>query len=126
MNHSDEQRADVFAGRAAQLLHEQADGLDAPTRSRLNRARQQALDELDAQRSSPLRNKFWAPAGGLVLASVAGAMLWMSGLQMSGQTPSPAITEVDPADMLLVDQDFEMLEDVEFYNWLQSVPGGTA
>ena len=50
MNHSDEQRADVFAGRAAQLLHEQADGLDAPTRSRLNRARQQALPEVEALR----------------------------------------------------------------------------
>jgi hypothetical protein len=28
--------------------------------------------------------------------------------------------------VLMVDEDFEMLQDLEFYNWLQSVPGRTS
>ena len=35
-------------------------------------------------------------------------------------SPTPAASELE---VLMVDEDFEMLQDLEFYNWLQSVPG---
>jgi hypothetical protein len=117
--------------RAGQLLNEQADLLDGTTRSRLNRARNAALDELDRRDAGFLRGWNWAPAGGFVLASVLVAVVWVGGPQ-SVSTPVDESRRLElpglqtPAadlDMLIVDEDFELLEDLDFYNWMQSVPG---
>jgi hypothetical protein len=117
--------------RAGQLLNEQADSLDGTTRSRLNRARNAALDELDRRDAGFLRGWNWAPAGGFVLASVLVAVVWVGGLQNigapGGDVPPLTLPGLQaPAadlDMLIVDEDFELLKDLDFYNWMQSVPG---
>jgi hypothetical protein len=117
----------LFIQQVSALLKERADGLDAPTRSRLNRARQAALDELDASQGFFGRHKFWAPAGGLVVASLFTAMVWVGGLQTGSQDLQgtlPSAIEMN-AELLTVDEDFELLSELEFYNWLQSVPGGS-
>jgi hypothetical protein len=131
-----EQTDRLFVQQASALLQERADGLDARTRSRLNRARQAALNELDNDPMPALgigkafidRHKFWAPAGGLVIASIFAAVVWVGGLQTGSQNMQgtmPSAIEMN-AGLLTVDEDFELLAEMEFYNWLQSVPGGSA
>ena len=61
-------RAKDFEARVAGRLRESADGVDACTRSRLNRARQAALGELSA---GPVRGRAPLMAGALAAAAVA-------------------------------------------------------
>lgn len=131
-----EQTDSPFVQQASALLEERANGLDARTRSRLNRARQAALDELDSRPVTRFgidkgffdRHRFWAPAGGMVIASIFAALIWIGGLQTGSQNirgTMPSVIEIN-AELLTVDEDFELLAEMEFYNWLQSVPGGSA
>jgi hypothetical protein len=103
---------DAFAEKASQLFDESVDGLDGETRSKLNRSRQAALAELQ---SSGRRWVQWAPAGGVAVAAVAALLVW---------TGSPQIDELATPDVasdmeiLLTEDSLEMLEDLEFYSWI--------
>ncbi len=101
-----------LATRAKQTFDDSVDGLDAATLSRLNRSRQAALAELEAPNRAWLR---WMPATGLA-AAVLMAVVMMSG---------PAETDVISApssdfEILLSEENIEMLEDLEFYSWLET------
>jgi hypothetical protein len=136
MNNRYENQDDGFAARAAEVLQAEADAVDAATRSRLNRARQSALAERGKNSPSRSGRWNWMPAGGMALVSVLVAIVWFGGNQPMGPasraglntgvllnsvvSPTPAASELE---VLMVDEDFEMLQDLEFYNWLQSVPG---
>ena len=97
--------------RAKQLFDDSVDGLDAATLSRLNQARQKAL-EASTRRTPPLLR--WAPVGGLATAA-AVAMLLM-------QSPTTIQPPVDAGavefEILLSDDKFGKLEDLEFYEWI--------
>ena len=128
MTDQNDNKDELFVQQASVMLKGSVAALDAPTRSKLNRARQAALDELSASSGFLSRHKFWAPAGGFVVASVFAGMLWVGGLQTGSQSlqgTMPAVSEMNAAEILIVDEDFEMLEELDFYNWLQSVPGGS-
>jgi hypothetical protein len=139
MNDRHENQDDRFVERAGKVLHAETEALDAATRSQLNRARQSALAELG--RNSPLRSGRWnwMPAGGMALVSALVAIVWLGGNQpmgpatragLNGGALSDSAVSNAPAagelEVLMVDEDFEMLQDLEFYNWLQSVPGRAA
>jgi hypothetical protein len=107
---------DLPAGsaRLRSALDASAQGLDAATLSRLNRARQAALDA-----ARPTRSRWALPMRwGLALAaSTALAVLLLPALQApplavptSSEEFAVIATEVDPA----------LLEDLEFYAWLDS------
>lgn len=102
----------VFAGKAKEVFDESVAGLDGETRSKLNRARQAALAELGTGQPAWQR---WAPATGVAAAAVATLVLWTGGPQLDDVTV-PAVA----ADMeILLDEDsLEMLEDLEFYSWI--------
>lgn len=109
-------RAD-FESRAGELLRASAAGLDAATRSRLNRARQAALAELQPRRLAA--RPAWAGLG------VAAALLLAVALRggwLNAPAPAPLSAGVDPGapdfEMLLADDSLEMLEDLDFYAWL--------
>jgi len=102
-----------FAARAGDRLRDSADRLDAATRSRLNRARQSALAEIDRP-SGRLR---WAPAGMMTAAAVLLAVLWWR------PAPDTAIVPLMTDDMadfelLLDDGELEMYDELEFFVWL--------
>lgn len=112
MNKTDEQ----LAHEAKQAFDQSVDGLDAATLSRLNRGRQAALAE---GRHSPafagrqwLR---WVPATGVATAVVL--------VLLTQQGPGDADVIAAPAsdlEILLSEESIEMLEELEFYSWLDT------
>jgi hypothetical protein len=92
-------------------LDEDVAHLDAATLSRLNQARQRAL----AQRPGAAR--MWLFGGS---ALTACAMLLAVTLVWRGDSAS----SVDPVfdQELLAEADLELMEDLEFYAWLDQLP----
>jgi len=121
MNESvDNNLADTaFERRAAELLRESAATLDGQTRSRLNRARQAALDELPAARRPGTRYG-WALAG-VAAVAVLTAVLLNNRPPVEATVP---LAEVPAAavdlDLLMAEEELEMLEDLEFFAWLET------
>ncbi|MEM9530464.1 MAG: DUF3619 family protein [Pseudomonadota bacterium] len=100
---------------ARQILDEQINTLDAQTLSRLNRARQTALDEA---RHAPRAR--WLPAG-LLAGGAALAITFGVGLN-SGPPTTPLLNEAAPELALITsDESLDMLSDLEFYLWLDEV-----
>lgn len=102
----------TFAGEAKQLFDESVEGLDGQTRSRLNRGRQAALEELETGRPAWVQ---WAPAAGLAAAAIFGVVLWTGNQPVDQLTPEASVADFE---ILLTQDSFEMLEDLEFYSWI--------
>jgi hypothetical protein len=107
MKKSDEK----FAQEAKTLFDDSVDELDAATLSTLNQSRQRALAETHARPSPWLR---WVPAAGMAVAALLAVMVIL---------PDPANIQVVPAavtdmEILLGEDSIEMLEDLEFYEWI--------
>jgi hypothetical protein len=98
-----------FEKQAKALFDESVDQLDAATLSKLNRRRHEALSELHSHR---LRWMRWAPAAGVAAALVVAVMLALPQTQIDSGLP------VTDMDILLSEDSIEMLEDLEFYAWL--------
>ncbi len=103
----------AFAEEAKQLFDESVDGLDASTRSRLNRGRQAALAELATGRPVWVQ---WAPAAGVAAAAVFAVVLWTGNQPVDDLTPEASAADFE---ILLTEDSFEMLEDLEFYSWIE-------
>lgn len=136
--------AQAWVLRSRALLQRSADDLEGAARSRLNRSRQAALDQLAGRATTPawLRGFGLAAVGlGLVLVVWRGLVpLWVPESptpQLAQPTLSPMPTDAAPAPRslptqadeapvaapdfeLLVDaENYPMLEDLEFYAWLE-------
>ena len=106
-----------FEDKARALFEDSVERLDASTRSKLTQARNRALDEVN--KGAVRRRWLWAPAGGVALAGiVAVVMLNAGGSRSGGDTGALALEDID---IVADSESFEMLEDVEFYTWLQDV-----
>ena len=108
MNNSD----DALQKRAKQLFDDSVDGLDAATLSRLNKARHAAI-EASSRRLPPLLR--WAPVGGLATAAAVALLLL---LQSPAVIEPPADATIVDMEILLSEDNLEMLEDLEFYDWI--------
>ena len=102
----------AFAEKAKQLFDEGVEGLDGETRSRLNRGRQAALEELKSGRPVWVQ---WTPAAGVAAAAVVAVVLWTGNLPVDELTPE---TSASDFEILLTEDSLEMLEDLEFYSWI--------
>jgi hypothetical protein len=102
----------AFAEKGKQLFDESVEGLDAQTRSRLNRGRQAALAELATGRPVWVQ---WAPAAGVAAAAVFAVVLWTGNQPVDELTPAASASDFE---ILLTEDSFEMLEDLEFYSWI--------
>ena len=113
MNERNDMGADrAFADKAKQLFDESVAGLDAATRSRLNRGRQAALAELRSFRPVWVQ---WAPAAGVAAAAVFAVVLWTGMPPVDELTPEASASDFE---ILLTQDSFEMLQDLEFYSWI--------
>lgn len=124
--------------RSRALLEQSAQQLDGATLSRLNRARQAALDGLEPRRRERASLR-WA---GAVAVSIGVALVLWRGLMPMIPTAPPRIeplaqvvapaaaspTPVATSDFeLLADaEQYVLLQDLEFYAWLETAedPGG--
>ena len=119
---------DSWAGRARTLLDESAEGLDAATLSRLNRARQAAL----AQARPRATHRWFLPAGlasacVLLLAVAAWHAQVPSGAARLPELPFTASASSAGSDIDLVSSDdsLELYQDLEFYAWLDAQDQGS-
>jgi hypothetical protein len=121
MSQNNEQREREIARRARQLFAQNVAGLDGPTRSRLAQARTAAVESVSRRRLPPLgRPASIAFAGAAATALVAAAIVW----QMPEQAAAPAVdlAVLDEWELLLEGENFELLEELEFYAWLLEQP----
>ncbi len=119
----------AFVARVAAVLDEEVGALDGATRSRLRQARAKAMAR--RAQGDPWR---WlrrverqGPLGAAIAASVL-ALLAVPVLmdRSAGPAPGPAEVAVGPVDALeivLNVDSLEMLEDLEFFEWLAAEPG---
>jgi hypothetical protein len=106
--------------RVRRALDDEVARYDAALLSRLKRARQQVLDEglSSRRRAAHSPGLGWAAAACLLLAVVFAP--WPP---ESGPAPVPAMdtaaTAGNDLDLLLAADDMDVIEDLEFYAWLQ-------
>ena len=104
---------DALAEKARQLFDESVQNLDGETRSRLNRGRQAALAEIG---SGNRRWAQWAPAGGVAVAAAAALVVWTGSSQIEVMDAPEVASDME---ILLTEDSLEMLEDLEFYSWIE-------
>ena len=107
----DEER---LAAAAGGLLRNSADELDAATLSKLNRARQTALSGLPPVR---IRRGWQAPAYGTAAVAVLMLGVWVGRSVAPTPTPDNLVVAED-VDVLLDGENLDMMDDLEFYAWL--------
>ena len=100
--------------QAKALFDDSVERLDAATLSRLNQARQKALQEIRETGSGGEWAR-WVPAGGLAAAAVVAVVVWQ-GVPVEHSAP-PAGIATD-FEIILSEDSLDMLEDLEFYSWV--------
>jgi hypothetical protein len=99
--------------RSRQALDQSLEDMDAATLSRLNQIRQAAL----APGAS--RNwQWWIPASGL--ATACAIMVAVNFSLRDPVTPATVTSPLSDLDLLASNEDLEMLEELEFYAWLET------
>jgi hypothetical protein len=105
--------------RARELFDASVDGLDAETRSRLNRARQAAVAEAARAQRNPWRT--WLPAAVAASLAMLAVVLWRmpdEGLDPSARSTA-SVPTAEVVEMLANGDEFDVAsEDPEFYRWL--------
>lgn len=109
--------SDELEARAKRLFDDSVDELDAATLSRLNRGRHEALARAGGRR--PLMR--WAPAGGLATAAIVAVVM----VQSPGVVETPPGSTAADFEILLSEDSLDMLEELEFYDWLDIADAGS-
>lgn len=104
---------ETFVRQSAELFNDSVAGLDAATRSQLNRGRQQALAA--ARPGQLARWQTWVPVGAAA-AVTAVALVTFTGQEAPGPLTTPSVAS--DLEILMDGEELEMLEDLEFYSWL--------
>ena len=119
MSDPDNFNTEVFERRSKALFDTSVDGLSDAVRSRLTQVRHQALSRVSPDKSR-LPRRLWISAVGLSAAAVLVIMVLPS---FKADRALPAtFAAADDMALLLNPDDLEMLEDMEFYAWLDSNP----
>lgn len=115
-DHKTDPARDVFEERSREVFESSVERLDARTRSRLNQARQQALEEI--KKGSARRYWLGAPLGGLAAAALIAVLLARGGDETAAPNLESGSLPLDDFDIVADTDSFEMIRDVEFYSWL--------
>ena len=108
----------LLVTKAKQLFDQSVEGLDAETRSRLNRGRHEALAQLrpGASYGQWLQwNQRTLPAAGVAAAAVVAVLIWTGRTSVDDLTPPATASDLE---ILLAEDSFEMLQELEFYSWI--------
>jgi hypothetical protein len=107
-----------FENRTKAVFDDSVGELNANVRSRLTQARHAAIAELEQTSRSPLR-RAWMPAAGLVAAALIAALIFVPGLNRTLRSPDAPLAD-DDMPILLDSDDVELVEEMEFYAWLDN------
>jgi hypothetical protein len=108
--------------RAKALFDAGVEGLDARTRSRLTQARHAAVATL-ARHRDPFPRRWLLPVAGLATAAlVAVVVVFNLDPAANEHRLAAASLAVEDMDILSGPVNIELLEDMEFYAWLESEP----
>jgi len=98
-----------FEAFSRKKLDETIDDMDGVTRARLAAMRRQAMVPNQSRRD------WWLPVS-LATAMTALALVWMIPPPQGGSDMDMAA--IEDMDLLAADVEMDLLEDVEFYQWL--------
>ncbi len=108
----------AFERRLQARLEADAQELDEATRERLRSARLRALAQLD---ETPRRAARWRLPAGAVAASLALLAVLVVVRDDDAPDVAPAVVaDVDDLELLYADEDLELLEELEFFRWLDA------
>ena len=111
----DSGKIDPLLQQAKALFDDSVDGLDGEVQSKLNQGRQRALAELDSSAVRFGNWSQWVPVTGIAAAAVIAVAL----LNVDSSTELSPPSVASDFELLLNDDTFEMLEDLEFYRLLE-------
>lgn len=106
-----EQR-DTFETSMKETFDESVEALDGATLSRLNQGRHAALAQLGRPRHQWSR---WMPATGAVAAILVAVVVLQTPTAIDDVAAVPTVTDME---ILLGEDSIEMLEELEFYSWI--------
>jgi hypothetical protein len=112
----DEIADDDFAAQAKRRFDESVERIDGATQSKLTRARHAALAKAGSARPGWYQ---WVPAAGVAAAAAVAVVIWTGNPAIEG-TGSPEVADIE---ILLTEDSLEMLEDLEFYSWIDLESG---
>lgn len=115
-------RDEEFERRAKALFDAGVNGIDARTRSRLTQARHAAVAERERHRGSWF-SRYAVPASGFATAALVLMVAFNAGLFSRTPDKQGAVLAMDDMAMLADGEDFDMLEDMDFYSWLEAEEG---
>ena len=104
--------SEQFLKQIRQQLDESENRLDATTRSRLTQIRSAALDSA----TQPKAKGLW-PVPAMALS--AAAIVAVVSVSLSVNTVTVQNSSLDDLSLLTINDSFELLNDVEFYQWLE-------
>ena len=113
-NPGDNSPDEQFAEQAKALFENSVAQLDAATLSRLNRGRHAALEALHGRGAAATWGR-WIPITGVAAAALVTAML-----VRGPDAISPPVDSVADFEILLEGENLEMIENLEFYSWLDA------
>ena len=106
-----------FEERTKLLFERSVAALDGRTRSKLTQARYRALDKL-AEPARPAWSRSWLPAGAAAAVALLSLMLWQGQIEPLTEGGFD-VTAVADLEILLSQEELDMLEELEFYAWLE-------
>ncbi|MGD9841959.1 MAG: hypothetical protein AB7F79_02375 [Steroidobacteraceae bacterium] len=128
--HGDTARDKALEQRSRALFNEQVANLDGHTRSRLNQARQAALAAArgDSREEGKLASMRWlVPTGSVAVLALVGMVSWQLLRPVDVATTSEpqlvAVSTVDDLEIMTANTELELLQNMDFYVWLDSRPG---
>ena len=104
---------DALEKQLKAVFDESVESLDGATLSKLNRSRHAALAELNRPRRQ--WSSRWMPATGVAAAVLTAVLLLQSPTVIDDIAEPTAATDME---ILLGEDSIEMLEDLEFYSWI--------
>ena len=115
--------------RSRELFDEQVANLDAHTRSRLNRARQAALAAMTTgQARNPVWNSRWllplGSAAAVTLVALSAVQLIRTDREAAPGSETVVASTVDDVEILTSSEELDMLQNVDFYAWLDTQQEG--
>jgi anti-sigma-K factor RskA len=112
-------RDQIIERRSKAVFDASVSELDSSIRGRLRRGRHAAV----AQASGTSRSTWWIPA--LSTVAVAALVLWLTPVLRPQQQPltDGLVARAEDMSLLMTEDNLELIEEMEFYAWLDDAAG---